>query len=350
MVKNHAHGHDHAACRGCCGPLDRRDFMTTVGLSAMAAPGLFGATTAALAGETSTAPAPAAKPRVRVVYLHPKTDHYWMGWPGACYDIKARDAGFAKIIRDAAAKLDVDVTVDAEPIVDYAGVDKLLAECKQSPPDGMIAVVGTLHPNYWPHADKLAAGKGDVPLVVFSPMGTSFTGHLQGTRKAEKCFVAATQDQDWLATGMKLLRTIWDMKNTRLCIVNGDKTRDEVLPVIGTTLHRVPLTRWTDELAQQEVTDEVRALADELAKTAQEDRRAEPTGHSQRGEELFRRQADHGGGELPGDFAELPGAGHGPENPLPALHGLAEAERRGERRLLRVRLERGHLAAAVCAC
>ncbi len=125
-----------------------------------------------------------------------------------------------------------------------------------------------LSPEYWPHADKLAAGKGDVPLVVFSHMGTSFTGHLQATRKAEKCFVAATQDQDWLATGMKLLRTIWDMKTTRLCIVDGEHTRDEVLPVIGTTLHRIPLTRWTDVLAKQELTDEVRALADEFAGTA----------------------------------------------------------------------------------
>ncbi|MBU4399035.1 MAG: hypothetical protein KKE86_06825, partial [Planctomycetes bacterium] len=270
MARKHDHGHDHSSCRGCCGPLDRRDFMTTVGLSALAAPGLFATTASALAGDDTAAKAK-AKPRVRAVFLHPKTDRYWMGWPGACYDIKARDAEFTKIMSDAAEKLGVDLEVEAEPLVDLSAVDKLLAECRQSPPDGLIAVVGALHPEYWPHADAIASAwgtRGRTPTIVFSPMGTSFTSHLQATRTARKCFTAATQDHGWLATGMRMLRTIWDMKTTRLCIISGTKTFDKRLDVIGTTLHYVPLNRWTDELAKQEVTDEVRALANEFTKTA----------------------------------------------------------------------------------
>ena len=69
---------------------------------------------------------------------------------------------------------------------------------------------------YWPLADKFVAERGDIPTIVFSPMGTAFTGHLQATRKAKKCFTASTQDLGWLATGVKMLRTIWDMKTTRL--------------------------------------------------------------------------------------------------------------------------------------
>jgi hypothetical protein len=61
---------------------------------------------------------------------------------------------------------------------------------------------------------------------------------------------------------------MWDMRNTRLCIVNGEKTEDQQLAVIGTTLHHVPLNRWTEELVKQEVTDEVKALAAEFSKTA----------------------------------------------------------------------------------
>ncbi|MBN1395363.1 MAG: hypothetical protein JW959_10095 [Pirellulales bacterium] len=271
MARNHSHGHDHPHCRGCCGPLDRREFMATVGLTTLAAQGILGSGTAARAatGDGPEAAAKPARPRVRAVFLHPKTERYWMGWPGAGYDIKARDAEFAKYMTDAAKELDVELEIDAEPIAELAGVDKLLAECKKSPPDGMIAVVGALCPEYWPHADKLAAGKGDVPLVVFTPMGTSFTGHLQATRKIEKCFVAATQDHSWLRTGMRMLRTIWDMKNTRLCIINGEVTRDDVAPATGTILHWIPLSRWTDELAKQEETDEVKALAKEFAETAE---------------------------------------------------------------------------------
>ena len=99
-------------------------------------------------------------------------------------------------------------------------------------------------------------------------MGTSFTGHLQASRKTAKCFVAATQDYGWLATGVRMLWTIGQMERTRLCIVNGEKTFDEKLAAIGLTLHHVPLRRWTDELAKLEVTAEVKALAAEFTRTA----------------------------------------------------------------------------------
>jgi hypothetical protein len=275
MASEHDHTHGHSSRCGCCASIDRRDFMSTVGMSALAAQsGLFGLTSTLMADP----PSADAKPRVRVVFLRPKVERYWMGWPGACYDIKAREAEFVKTMSDAAEKFGVKLEVDSEPLAEMPAVDALLAECRQSPPDGLIAVVGTLSPGYmtngnpfheyWPYADKLAAEKGDVPMIAFSHMGTSFTGHLQATRKAKRCFVAATQDQSWLATGIKMLRTIWDMKNTRLCIVNGAKTEDQRLDVIGTTLHSIPLARWTDELAKQETTDEVRALAEEWTKAA----------------------------------------------------------------------------------
>jgi hypothetical protein len=263
---SHSHNHpgycsDHC---GCCGAIPRRDFLGAAGLSALAAgSGFFTQSTAA-----AEQPAAGAKPLLRVVFLHPKTDRYWMGWPGACYDIKGSDALFTKTLAAAAEKFGVQLQLDAEPLPDMPAIEKLLAECKRNPPDGLIAVVGALHPNFWPMADRLAAEKGDLPLVLFSHMGTSFTPNLQATRTAKKCFVAATQDHNWLATAVRMIRTIWAMRNSRLCIINGTKTSDDVVKTVGTTLHRVPLARWTDELARQETTDEVRALADEFARTA----------------------------------------------------------------------------------
>ena len=113
---------------------------------------------------------------------------------------------------DAAAKLGVDIQVDAKPVVDLAGIKALAAQCKQSQLDGVILIVGGLAPNYWPHAEFFLAERGEIPTIVFSPMGTSFTGHLQPTRKTAKCFVAATQDYGWLATGVRMLWTIGQME------------------------------------------------------------------------------------------------------------------------------------------
>ena len=253
--ESHSHeSHSHAHC-GCCASMDRREFMSTVGVSALA---MNTAATALGSAPAAAAPA-AARPRIRAIFLRPKTDKYWMGWPGASY---------TKTMADAATKLRVDLQVDSEPVVDLPGVDALVAQCKQSRPDGVILIVGGLSPNYWPHTERFLAKRGDIPTVVFSPMGTSFTGHLQTTRKTAKCFVAATQDYGWLASGVRMLWTIWQMDHTRLCIINGEKTYDEKLAGIGTTLHHIPLARWTDELAKIEETAEVKALVAELTRTA----------------------------------------------------------------------------------
>jgi hypothetical protein len=267
MSCKHEHGHDHSHQCGCCASIDRRDFMTTVGLASLAAPGVFSLASTAVGGE----PGADAKPRVRVVFLRPDTDRgEWMSWPGKCYDNKAGQAEYTKIMTDAAGKLGVNLEVDAKPLVDVQAIDKLLAECKKDPPDGVVVVVMELGPTeYWPLANKFVAERGNIPTIVFGPMGTCFTGHLQATRKAKKCFTASTQDHSWLATGIRMMHTIWAMKNTRLCIINGDRTEDQRLDVIGTTLRHIPLNRWTDELAKQEVTDEVKALADEFSRTAQ---------------------------------------------------------------------------------
>ena len=340
MAKEHEH--DHSSHCGCCASLDRRDFMSTVGLSALAAPGLFGLSTALGAD----APAAAAKPRIRAAFLHPKVDRYWMGWPGACYDIKARQAEFTKTMTDAAEKLGVNLEVEAEPIADMPAVDRLLAECRQSPPDGFILTVMALQPEYWPHADKFVAQRCPMPTIVFSPMGTSFTSHLQAARKATKCFTAATQDHGWLATGVRMLRTIWDMKNTRLCIVNGSKTEDNQLDVIGTTLHYVPLSRWTDELAKQEATDEVRCLAEEFSRTAKKTVEPKPEDVLNAAKNYFVAKRIMAAENCQGHLVKLPGTGARSPHSLPAVHGVAEAQRRAQRRLLRVRLECRHLAAA----
>ncbi|MCC6126366.1 MAG: hypothetical protein IT426_15520 [Pirellulales bacterium] len=257
MCKGHA--------GGCCSSLHRRDFMSAMGMSALAVNSSLLSFTSAATEETK----PAAKPRIRVVFFRPKVDSYWMGWPGACYDIKAREADYVKIMSDAAKELNLQLDVDAEPVVDLPGVNALLEQCKQSPPDGIVITVGSLHPNYWPQANRFAAEKGELPAIVFSPMGTSFTGHLQETRAAKKTLVAATQDLSWLATGMRMFRAMWEMKNTRICVINGKKTEDRVLDGLGTTLHYIPLDRWVEEFGKTEVTAEVRTVADSLKKNAQ---------------------------------------------------------------------------------
>jgi len=248
--------------------MKRRDFVATMGASAAALKmGLFDFASSLFGEEKKPAETTSAgAPLVRAVFMRPKTDRYWMGWPGAGYDIKARQADYTKTLSDAGEKFGVRIDVAAEPVSEQGELDALLDQLKQSPPDGLIVALMSM--DYWGMADKLVAQRGSVPTIVFSPMGTSFTGHLQPTRKAPRTFVAATQDYGWLAEGVRMFKVMADMKSSRICIVTGDKTEDRPLEPIGTTLHFIPHARWVQQLEKTETSDEIRAIADYYGKEA----------------------------------------------------------------------------------
>ena len=198
--------------------------------------------------------------------------------------------------------------------------------------------------------DHLLKNRGEIPTIVFSRLGTSFTGHLQTARKLPKVCVAATDGLGWLRHGMRMFKTMADMEKSRLCIITGEKAFDRKLDVIGTTLHYIPLNRWVDEINQTETTDEMRALADYYTKQAKEIR--EPTSEDilNAAKTYFvakRIMAAENCDGISLNCLDL--VRHHPD-PLPSVHRLVQAQRRGERGRLRSGLERGHLHALVACC
>ncbi len=250
---------------GCPFALNRRHFLAGAGALAVAAKiGMLDFASSLVAAESRTA----GKPRVAVVFVRPDVKGYWMGWPGASYDIPARQKEYTRILNAAAEKFDIQLDINQQPLADEKAVNACLDQLKSRPPYGLVVVSMSLNQS-WPHINKIAKERGDIPTIVFSPMGTSFTSHLQGTRNIPGVYVAATQDLDWLEYGIRMLRTKWDMENARICIVRGDKQTDQKLKVIGTTLHYVPRNRYPQEYRKVEQSDEVRALADYYTKNAE---------------------------------------------------------------------------------
>ena len=201
--------------------LNRRSFLAGAGAVAMAAKtGLFEFASSLFAGETRTA----GRPVVGVVFVRPDVKGYWMGWPGAAYDIGERQRHYTRVLNSAAEKFNVQLKIKPEPLADEKAVNACLSQLKSQPPNALVVVSMSLNQS-WPHINKIAKDRGNIPTIVFSPMGTSFTGHLQGTRDIPGVYVAATQDIEWLNFGIRMLRTIWDMQHTRMCIIQGDKER-----------------------------------------------------------------------------------------------------------------------------
>jgi hypothetical protein len=247
--------------------MSRRSFLaTTGGLAAAAQIEMFGFASSLFASESKTI----KKPLIRAAFVRPNVDKYWMGWPGASYDIKGHQRQYTKVLTDAAKKLGVNLELIQAPLHDDSTIGAFLDNLKQSRPDGILIVSMCLNNPSWPHIDHIAKNRLEIPMVVFSPLGTSFTCHFRGTRNIKGVFIGATQDVQWLADGLKLLKVIWQMKNTRICIVAGSETKDRKLDVVGTTLHYIPSSRFGEEFKKVQETDEVRAFADYYAREAKE--------------------------------------------------------------------------------
>ena len=244
--------------------MGRRGFLTSLGASALAAKmGLFDFASELFAAQPKPA---AAKPVVRAVFLRPDLDRYWMGWPGASYDVKASQALYTKTLTEAADRLGVQLEVQHKPLTKPDEINAWLEQVKKAPPDGLIATV--MHLGHWRNVNHLVANKGDIPAIVFSPMGTSFTAHLQPTRNAARTFVGATQEVGWLASGLRMLHTVWAMKRTRILVARGKQTVERPLAVIGSTLRYIPRDRFVEVFKKTEASDEMRQLAEYYKKEA----------------------------------------------------------------------------------
>ncbi len=213
----------------------------------------------------SSAPAASVdKTLVKVAFLRPeKIEDGAIYWPGAFFDTKARTADYTKVLADAAKELGVKLDVHPKPLWDDAAFDAFCQGVKESNSQGVILVLEHLNHNV-PQLCGWIQRLADTPTILFSPMGTSFHNHLLAMKPLsdkQRMYFASTPDYRWLGFGVRIFHTIWQMGQTRICVVRGEAPKDVVLKSIGTTLRYVPFTTFSDEYKKVEETDEVRAMA-----------------------------------------------------------------------------------------
>ncbi|MCK4885944.1 MAG: hypothetical protein KAS96_01085 [Planctomycetes bacterium] len=250
----------------CPFTISRRNFLaSTAAMAAASQMGLLDFASSVFASEIPST----QKSKIKVAFIRPNVRRTWLGWPGAAYDQVGMQKQYTKVITKAAKKMGIDLDIENKPLYDEKTTAAFLDSVKKDKPDGILVTNMNLNMG-WNHADKMAKpqNRSDIPMVIFSPVGSSFTGHLQNTRNIEGCFVGATADLNWLGTGLRLLNSIPQMARTRLCIASGDKTNDIKLRQIGTTLHYIPESRFSDELKKIKTTKEMKAIADYYSKNA----------------------------------------------------------------------------------
>ncbi|MGQ9524462.1 MAG: hypothetical protein ACUVTZ_06410 [Armatimonadota bacterium] len=254
----------------CC--VSRRDCLRMLSAAALTA-GFLGDAIAASARPAVESAAefvdPAAlrpKPRVRVLAaMLQQPAPYWLGWPGTAYDLAGHQKDHLRKLEESSRRLGIDVSVQSSPVQDEAGMTALINRVKAEKPDAMLVTI--YHMNCWGWADRLSREAG-APLLIFAPIGTSFTGHVYSISRRPGVYLASTLEWSAVEDGLRMVRAKRMFEESRILWIHSDQRNETVLERLGTKVRAIPRRVFNERFDVTPVTEEVRHLASEMRRAA----------------------------------------------------------------------------------
>lgn len=254
----------------CCG-MSRRCFLGVSGMAAMAAPCLTSIASAKTAeagglGEHIDLASFRPKPKVRimsvVVRLKPP---YWLGWPGASYDLAGKDQEYAQSFAKSAARLGVSLERETAAIETSEAIEAFVRKVQAEKPDAVL--VNIQHMACWKMADKIASDAG-VPAILFAPVGMSFTGHVLKISRRPGVHVISSMDAGAVEQAMRMVRAKRQFAESRLLVVAGKDRSESTLDLLGTKVRRIPRSSLNELFAKMPETAETQEISRKMRRSA----------------------------------------------------------------------------------
>ena len=252
-----------------CLAVSRREFVRTASTSIASVSllgGLFGNRPAMARQVELNGPGSKYVPTIKACFVRRKGD-YGMRWPGQIYDGEAARKKYLEQISATGKDLGVELALRPEPLHSMQEGDAWVAEATEAKPDGLLVVLLDRQEHSWPTANK--AIQSEIPTVIFSPIGSSFTTNTTEPSKLPGCFIASTDDFNQVKYGMKMLQAGAKMRATRCLVLRGNKRVDTEMPHLGIKLRFVPAGDFIDQYNKTPVDDNVKAMAKDLMDRAE---------------------------------------------------------------------------------
>jgi hypothetical protein len=213
------------------------------------------------------------RPKVRVdaaILEQPRP--YWLGWPGTTYNLDQRQKEYRAQLAGSCRRLAIDLHEEEKPIQDEAGMSAFLKAVLERKPDGLLVILQ--HMSCWSWVNRLANETG-VPLIVFSPIGTSFTGHVAGVSRQRGVYVVSSLEWPAVEEGLRMIRAKRMFEETRVLWIQGNQRNETVLDRLGTKVRAIPRNTFNELFDKMPVNAEVKDVATTFRKHAK--RVVEPT-------------------------------------------------------------------------
>jgi L-fucose isomerase-like protein len=206
------------------------------------------------------------KPEVRVMAAFLEFPRpYWLGWPGTAYDLDARQAEYRAALAESATRLGIAVHLEPTPINNQADVARWIQKVQAEKPHGVLVILQ--HFGTWSWA-SLVGKEAGVPVIIFSPIGMAFTGHVAGPARMSGVHVISSLEWSAVEEALKAIRAKRMFEETRVLWIRGKELAETVVERLGTKVRAIPRDTFNQEFDRQPVTEEVRHLAAELRREA----------------------------------------------------------------------------------
>ncbi|MGC9329948.1 MAG: hypothetical protein ACP5I1_20095 [Candidatus Hinthialibacter sp.] len=261
----------HATGCGC----GRRTFMAAMGtsLSSLAFHPIMAQSETEAEARRSRSKEPA---KIIGAFLYPpsstlRVEGGWWSWPGNDFDAENRQKQYVKEMREIEKRLNIQLEIIDPPIDSEKSADQFIARVKQSNPDGILLI--PFFNGYFNLLDRILNAttpdaENAIPAIVYCCLGVHHGSIVKYQRKGIH-YIQSLDNMEALEYGLNMIRVRKFMKNSRIISVAGAEDGTEaVVPFWGTTVRRVSLRRFEDEVNKTEINEEVKKLAGEFKKNA----------------------------------------------------------------------------------
>ena len=251
--------HDHECCGG---GISRRGFLQAMSVSAAGAAGIPGLIPVMAGGQTAATRVirPAV---VRGAFVYPPTktldEAGYYSWPGSSFDAEGRQREYAARIDAMQARLGMTITMDAAPLDTEEDAARFIEDVRAAPPDGLLLV--PFKKGHWGRVTRIIE-ETKLPAVVLATLGVLLVDHVNEVRDAPGIYlINSFENLDAAENGLRMIRAAHRMKEARLLNLAGDMAREDIVPVLGTTVRTAPLQRFYDIYERTQIDEAVTQLA-----------------------------------------------------------------------------------------
>ena len=198
------------------------------------------------------------KPKVRVMSVVARQKPpYWLGWPGTSYDVEGERARYTQAIADSARRVGVEITHEMQPVEENAAVAAFVKKVQAEKPDAVFVTLQ--HLQSWGMAAEIA--KAGVPTIVFAPVGTAFTGHINSLAFQSGVHVISSLETPAIEQALRMVRAKKQLEATRMLVVAGNERKEGKFGFVN--LQYVPRTTFEEMFNLTEVSEEAKWVAHE---------------------------------------------------------------------------------------